>query len=525
MRLIEKFTSKVFLAVFLVAMPAMATHVAVLETGADGGAKEKVSQTDRQYLTNVLREQAVKELPAMQNYTIMTRENIQQMLPPGKSIEDCEGSCLVETGKNIAADYVCQAHVGVFGASLTLSAELYETAGNKLIASFNGRGKNVEELLEVIKQKSPEFFRSIKGGNSGFAGVGGIGEVGGAGQFNFAGKKKYIIEIVSSPMGALPTIDGKGIPKCVSTPCKVQVDEGSHRFVMSMDSYDDAETVVDIKANNQKVDLTLEPNFGWLEMKPLLAGNAVNRGQLNVAIDGSRVNENKIQLDPGFHNVRLTHPCYDPVEFKVSIVKKKTEIFDKPMPRGKGGLELNAEYNGEPQAVAVFIDGVEVGSTPFVGEVPLCADIVLKGNGWSEKVNVVPRWHEVIQKTHKLQHAPESVALVQDETQKKAGAAYDELDGKSSVNRNESIPANVKQDGTKTVKWVVLGISSAVAVTGIILAVAGDNQAKDAREKKSDSEESYQKRINDAKSGQRIRGVGIGLAVAGVVGIGISFAF
>jgi hypothetical protein len=66
--------------------------VAVLETAADGSAKDSVSLLDRQYLTNVLREQAVKELPATEDFTIMTRENILQMLPPGKAIEDCEGS-------------------------------------------------------------------------------------------------------------------------------------------------------------------------------------------------------------------------------------------------------------------------------------------------------------------------------------------------------------------------------------------------------------------------------------------------
>ena len=147
---------------FVLSVNAFATYVAVLETAADGSAKDCVPFLDRQYLTNVLREQAVKELPAVQNYTIMTRENIQQMLPPSKSIEDCEGSCLVETGKNIAADYVCQARVGRFGNSLTLSAELYETAGNKLIASFNGRGSDVYELLAVIEAKSPEFFHSVK---------------------------------------------------------------------------------------------------------------------------------------------------------------------------------------------------------------------------------------------------------------------------------------------------------------------------------------------------------------------------
>ena len=141
---------------------AFATYVAVLETAADGSAKDSVSFLDRQYLTNVLREQAIKELPAVQNYTIMTREKIQQMLPPGKAIEDCEGSCLVETGKNIAADYICQARVGRFGSSLTLSAELYETAGNKLIASFNGRGQNVEELLDLVVKESHEFFGMIR---------------------------------------------------------------------------------------------------------------------------------------------------------------------------------------------------------------------------------------------------------------------------------------------------------------------------------------------------------------------------
>ena len=146
----------------LLSVHSFATHVAVLETMADGDTKDSLSLLDRQYLTNVLREQAVKELPARDGFTIMTRENISAMLPPGKAIEDCEGSCLAETGRNISADYVCQARVGRFGSKLTLSAELYETAGNKLIASFNGRGADVEELLVLIESKAAEFFREVK---------------------------------------------------------------------------------------------------------------------------------------------------------------------------------------------------------------------------------------------------------------------------------------------------------------------------------------------------------------------------
>lgn len=376
-----------------------AVHVAVLETVADASARDMAPLSARQYMTNVLREVAVKQLPAEQNFTIMTRENIVEMLPPGKTIEDCEGSCLTETGRNIAADYVCQARVGRFGASLTLSAELYETAGSKLVASFNGRGSNVDELLEVIKRKAPSFFRSVRGKTSG------IGDVVGADDYSFAGPKKFIVELSSDPAGAIPTIDGKAIPKCTSTPCKIPVEEGSHRIVMSMDRYDDAETFVDITENNQRVKLSLEPNFGWLVVAPAMRGLA-NRGILKVVVDGHVVMGKTISLDPGEHRVHLEHSCFDPVSFSVTIARNKKETFDAEMIRGKGGLELNAEYRGEPQAVDVYIDGEKSGSTPFSGEVPLCASVELRGNGWSEKVDVRPLWHAVVRHTHRLSHNP-----------------------------------------------------------------------------------------------------------------------
>ena len=61
-----------------------------------------------------------------------------------------------------------------FGSKLALSAEIYETAGNKLVASFNGNGKNVDALLKVIKENAPEFFGKVKSNRN--AGSGGIGE-------------------------------------------------------------------------------------------------------------------------------------------------------------------------------------------------------------------------------------------------------------------------------------------------------------------------------------------------------------
>ena len=148
---------KIFMLTLLLAEASFAKFVAVLETVADN--KDVMTMTERQYLTNMLREQAVQELPAELNFTIMTRENIMMMLPPGKSIEDCEGSCLAETGKNIAADYVAQARVGKVGAKFAISAELYETSGNKLVASFNGLGPDLIWGLTTWKERSFWFVR------------------------------------------------------------------------------------------------------------------------------------------------------------------------------------------------------------------------------------------------------------------------------------------------------------------------------------------------------------------------------
>ena len=295
--------------VLALSINAFATYVAVLETAADGSAKDSVSLLDRQYLTNVLREQAVKELPATEDFTIMTRENILQMLPPGKVIEDCEGSCLVETGKNIAADFICQARVGRFGASLTLSAELYETAGNKLIASFNGRGQNVEELLSLVERKSHDFF---------------------------------------------------GMIRKVTRP---------------------AET-------------------------------------------GSKVAENKT------------------VENKA--VENKT----------------------------------------------------VENNVGSEKVEPVQVEKEISGKDSKI---------------------------------GESVPANVNvPEATakkRGVHWVPLSISAVATVTGVVLAVVGNSKAKSESEKKPASQDEYNRRHDDIGTYQTMRAVGIGIAIAGAVGVGLSFAF
>ena len=149
----------VAIALFLLAN-SFAAHVAVLETTRDD--VNLLDHKECQFLTDKLRQMAIMELPTTSGYTIMTRENINTMLPPGKSVEECEGSCLVETGKNISADYVAQGRVSHFGSMVTLTVELYETASGKLMSSFAVQSENAVGLLKEIEERSATLFSAIK---------------------------------------------------------------------------------------------------------------------------------------------------------------------------------------------------------------------------------------------------------------------------------------------------------------------------------------------------------------------------
>ena len=410
----------VLFTLLLLPVVSLAKYVAVLETISD---KELLTLQERQYLTDILRGQAVRELPAEQNWTIMTRENINVMLPPGKSIEDCEGSCLAETGKNIAADFVAQARITKFGNSLAISAELYETAGNKLVSSFAGRGESVDDLEKIIKEQATPFFKKIRGDS--WSGGSGFGDFGSNDSFSFAATQKFIVEISTTPKGAIPTVDGKAIPKCTSTPCKVQLEAGEHRLVISKDRYVDMDTLVNVVSNNQKIQVVMIANIGVVELSPTMSDAWKAKFSTQVSIDGESAKLGKNKVLPGVHAVRIEHPCYDPLEFKVAVQKGQTETFSGSLNVGIGGIELEVEKDGEPQSVPVFVDGAEVGATPYSGEVPVCAEITVGED--RQKVPVELKWHEVVKTSYVLKGAPAATAQ---ETRKKAEAAYAELDWK-----------------------------------------------------------------------------------------------
>ena len=484
--------------VFLLAGTSFAKFVAVLETIGDG--KDGLSLSERQYLTNMLREQAVQELPAELNFTIMTRENIMMMLPPGKAIEDCEGSCLAETGKNIAADYVAQARVGKVGSNISISAELYETAGSKLVASFNGLGASVDALIDVIKAKAPEFFRKARGGATGIVRTG----------FDGAGNQSFVVNVSTNPQGASLSIDGRPVRQCVATPCQIMVDAGEHRFVAVLDHHEDGEKLFTISSNGQDVSLDLVPRYGTLNLD-LAFPTGGSYEELKIKVDGELVPAaNKVLMDPGNREVSIAHRCYSPVTFKVGVVKDKEETFKESLRPIMGGLSLKARAaSGEEKNMSVIVNGEKVGATPYTGSVPVCAKIAVADEAGEHPVEVKLEEGKVTTFDYVEPAKDVDVAGLPDVTSTQPG---------------DTIPSNVEQPEKSS--HLGLKITFGVAsLLGFGAAIAGEIGAKHFRDKEPGGETAYKNRLDTIDGFEKMRGAGLILGGVGLVAFGLTFVF
>src|SRR5437867_1668737 len=85
------------------AQAAHAESLAVLELRSRLPEADRAA-IDTAFLTDRVRAAALQAAPGLR---LMTRENVMVLLKSlGRTLEDCEGECEVETGRKLGADYV-----------------------------------------------------------------------------------------------------------------------------------------------------------------------------------------------------------------------------------------------------------------------------------------------------------------------------------------------------------------------------------------------------------------------------------
>jgi len=400
-----KYMNKRFFILLFLALAAYGQQTSVAVLPSEGAI---LSNDELEALTDEMREAALKVLPASTFVLLKQDVVVKRLGGAEKYIKECsESSCIVDLGKKAQVDYVTQANVFKLGNSIRLKVELYDVRTEGLVSMFNDDAENVRGLLTAVKNRAPEIFGKIPGIFGGSKVVspsvaGGIGGVQIKGtDYEFAGEKRYLASISSDPEGASLSFNGVPDSRCTKTPCNVELGEGSVRIIAALEQYDMADTTVSIKQNNQSIRIRMKANFGVLEIKPAYSDGIGKNEPWSLAINGKAASAWENRLSPNKYKVELSHRCYEDLSFDVGINRDKREVFDMAsyVKLKKGGLVLNAERDGKPVSEVVFVNGVQVGETPFSGSVAVCARVEI-GSG-REKVDVVLKHNEKVTHTVK----------------------------------------------------------------------------------------------------------------------------
>ena len=131
-----------------VAAPApKARRAAVLELRSKLSAGEQ-SAIDSTYLTDLVRAALLKAVPGLE---VMTRENVLVLLQAqGKTLEECESDCEVETARRLGADLVVSGELLRFGGAYKVSLRMHDVSSGLLLSAAQAGGAAAEELASGI---------------------------------------------------------------------------------------------------------------------------------------------------------------------------------------------------------------------------------------------------------------------------------------------------------------------------------------------------------------------------------------
>ncbi len=144
----QKGTSIILAGVFLallVLLPTQASATKIISV-LDLNNRALLSEAETSYLTDLARDALARNLP-LQEFTIMTRESILELLPEGTRLSDClDASCEVEIGRTLGADYVVSGEVLAFGKEIRLLLKVHHCQSAAFIGSESGAGVALKEV-------------------------------------------------------------------------------------------------------------------------------------------------------------------------------------------------------------------------------------------------------------------------------------------------------------------------------------------------------------------------------------------
>ena len=366
---------------------AGAVRLAVLELRDDAG----LSAAEMAYLTDRVRGDASQALPSSA-FLVMTRESIQELLPPGVRLVDCLSSeCEVAVGRRIGADYIVTGEVLKFGDELRINLKVHHCASGAFLGRESAGGARLADLENGLPAASGRLFARVRA-HAG-AGEAAEGRVGAAPRDAWSPPtdSTTVVGFASEPAGAVVIVDGRVV--CQGTPCSRELPVGAALVTMQRERYLPKQELVEIarRGPSARLNWTLDPDFGWLTVTSAPPG-------LAVTLDGKPAGRTPIaglESAPGTHEIRIADARYYERGERVVLARgEKRNVVLAPDPR-EGALKVTArDADSNAVAARVLLDGVDAGTTPCTIKALIGCHAVtarLDGAQWTDSVRVAER--------------------------------------------------------------------------------------------------------------------------------------
>jgi formylglycine-generating enzyme required for sulfatase activity len=351
----------------LLAAPVRAEQqkIAVLEFEVQKGL-----EIDRRTFSERVQNAARRAAPDL---FVMTSANIETLVRgAGKTIEQCEGQCAVDTGRLIGADIVISGRISRVGRTYAISMQMYETASGELKGGEDVAAKTEDELLAASESAAERLLAPLAGGTA-------TEKAPAAGARPSASAAQGVLKVISAPAGAKVSIDGDAAG---ATPLSVKKDAGTYVVSIELPGYAPVSRQVDLAAGKMAVvNEKLMQAAGYLDVSvsPPAAAQAAR-----VTVDGAVVGVGKQgPYKVGAHAVRAEAAGYKPAKQSATVDNGGTTPVQLSLEALPGKLLISVNVDADCSAGGARSQASASGVTKL--EVPAgAAHVVCSREGYSD---------------------------------------------------------------------------------------------------------------------------------------------
>lgn len=122
-------------------------------------ASDDRARSDAVYIEDAIRAQALRTL---QGFRVVDRADLTLLAQAqGKDLAECEGSCAVETARNLGLDYVVTGDLTRFGDSYKVVVRLNRASDGAQLAGAQASGPSLEQLDRSLEEAARQLLAPL----------------------------------------------------------------------------------------------------------------------------------------------------------------------------------------------------------------------------------------------------------------------------------------------------------------------------------------------------------------------------